>query len=162
MPPMTEQDEDLSSYIHRTRGSLEEAIEAILINSGKGIVSTSFTECNLMITDRYSTVTIVYTFISYWYCRILWLMSVYCPNLKYLSYSSDEFPPSAEALWSLTNGCKHLQHLHLLPVLGSPNQACFNDNALRVIAVGWSNLVSLTIGGKSFSAEGLAEIGKTF
>ncbi|XP_064404496.1 F-box only protein 41-like [Halichondria panicea] len=141
MPSMTEQDENLSSYIHRTRGSLEEAIEAILINSSKGIVSTSFTECNLMITDR-----------------ILWLMSVYCPNLKYLSYSSDEFPPSAEALWSLTNGCKHLQHLHLLPVLGSPNQACFNDNALRVIAVGWSNLVSLTVGGKSFSAEGLAEI----
>ncbi len=54
MPPMTEQDEDLSSYIHRTRGSLEEAIEAILINSGEGIVSTSFTECNLMITDRYN------------------------------------------------------------------------------------------------------------
>ncbi len=94
--------------------------------------------------------------------RILWLLSIHCPNVKWLSYSSEEFPPSAESLWSLTNGCGSLQHLHLSPVLGSPNQGCYNDSALRVIAIGWPNLVSLTVGGKFISVDGLAEIGEFY
>ena len=45
-------------------------------------------------------------------------MSVHCPQLQEFCYSSDEFPPSAEALWSLANGCTHIQHLSLPPVVG--------------------------------------------
>lgn len=60
----------------------------------------------------------------------------------------------------MANGCRHLKHLSLPPVLGSPNSSCFNDNCLRVIAQGWSNLVTLTVGGKTITAEGLAEVGK--
>ncbi len=52
MPLMTAQDEDLSSYISRTRGSLEEALTAVFKNCGQTLVSISFTECNLMITDK--------------------------------------------------------------------------------------------------------------
>lgn len=52
MPSMTECGEDLSTYISRTRGCLEEAVEAILKNSSQNLVSLSFTECNLMITER--------------------------------------------------------------------------------------------------------------
>ncbi len=85
-------------------------------------------------------------------------MSIHCPNVKSLSYASEEFPPSAEALWSLTNGCRSIQHLYLPPVLGSPNQDSFNDAALHIIATGWSNLVSLTVGGKFISVNGLVEI----
>ena len=50
---MTEHDEDLSSYISRTRGSLENAVEVILVNSSDTLVSLTLTECNLMITERY-------------------------------------------------------------------------------------------------------------
>ena len=61
MPSMTECGEDLSSYISRTRGCLEEAVEAILKNSSQSLVSLSFTECNLMITERWEIHHITHT-----------------------------------------------------------------------------------------------------
>lgn len=69
MPPMTAQDEDLSTYINRTRGSLEEALEAIFKNCGKTLVSILFTECNLMITDKY----VHYLFIRHCLYRVCML-----------------------------------------------------------------------------------------
>ena len=85
---------------------------------------------------------------------------MHCPHLKAFSYCSDEFPPSSEALWSLANGCPQLQLLHLPPALGSPNASWFNDSSLLTIAHNWSNLLSLTIGGKHITSTGLAEICK--
>ena len=49
--------------------------------------------------------------------RVFWLCSVYCPHLLHFSYASDEFPATPEALWSLGNGCRQLQSLHLSPCL---------------------------------------------
>lgn len=90
--------------------------------------------------------------------RVLWLASVHCPNLRSLTYCSEEFPPSSESLWSLANGCRHLQHLTLPPVPESPNAVWFNDNCLLVIAHAWPHLLSLTIGGSAITSHGLKEI----
>lgn len=141
MPPPAAQDQDLESYIHKTRGSLEPGLKAMMETSKQALTSLTVTECNLMATER-----------------ILWLASVHSPNLRSLAYCSEEFPPSSESLWSLANGCRHLQHLTLPPVPESPNANWFNDSCLFVIAQAWPGLLSLTIGGNAITPSGLKEI----
>ncbi len=51
-------------------------------------------------------------------CRVLWLVSINCPNLEEFGYCSDEFPPTPESIWSMTNGCKHIQRLSFPPFVG--------------------------------------------
>ena len=118
-----------------------------------------------MITERYIE-TNNYTFNDYRskhsspFARVFWLLGVHCPNLQALSYCSDEFPPTSEALWSLAQGCRDIKYLKLPPVLGSPNASLFNDSCLYQIAQAWPGLLSLTVGGSEISAAGLGKVGK--
>lgn len=75
MPPPATHDEDLQSYIINTRGSLEPGLKAVMEASQDTLTSLTVTECNLMATER-----------------VLWLASVHCPNLRSLTYCSEEFP----------------------------------------------------------------------
>lgn len=139
MPEMAGPDEELHSYIARQKGSLEGGL-AHLLSAASQLTSLSVTECNLMVTER-----------------LLWLCSVHSPLLRHFTYTSDEFPPTPAAIWALSNGCPHLQSLHLPPYLGSPFAGYFNDFSLSSIAKGWPHLLKLSVGGPGITATGLSE-----
>ena len=101
-------------------------------------------------------IIIIYLTIDF---RVFWLLSIHCPNLEVLTYSSDEFPPSCEALWCLAQGCQGINCLQFPPLLSSPNAGIFNDSCLLQLARSWPKLLSLTVGGQEISVSGLAEVG---
>lgn len=142
MPEMAQCDEELDSYVRRLKGSLEEGVASLLASSGPALLSLSITECNLMITNR-----------------VLWLAGVHCPHLQSLTYSSEEFPPSSEALWALAQGARHIQYLYLPPYITSPHPQ-LTDHSLSTLASSWPYLLGLCVGGSDITVAGLAEVAR--
>jgi len=138
IPTPTLNDEELNAYVVRQKGSFEPALAIILRSSASTLKSIILDECNIMITQR-----------------VFWLISVHCPQLTELRYSSDEFPPTPAALWSLSIGCPNITSLHFPPVFASSFVTHFNDQCLVSIADGWPYIGSLSIGSPSVSSEGL-------
>ena len=157
----------LSTIYAWCRGSLEPGLASLFSASSLTLTSVSITECNLMVTERYympnayvyNNLTHLIHVRCHVYYRVFWLLSIHCPNLQALTYSSDEFPPSCEALWSLAQGCPNLRCLQFPPLLDSPNASIFNDSCLLQLAHSWPNLLSLALGGSEISVSGLTEIG---
>ncbi|XP_065916473.1 F-box only protein 41-like [Dysidea avara] len=138
IPTPTLDDEELNAYVVRQKGSFEPALAIILRSSSATLRSIILDECNIMITQR-----------------VFWLISVHCPQLNELRYSSDEFPPTPAALWTLSIGCPNITSLHFPPVFASSFVAHFNDHCLASIADGWPYVRTLSIGSPSVSSEGL-------
>ena len=125
------------------RASLEPGLDSVLSECGSTLRYLSLSECSLLFTER-----------------CLWLASKHCTNLLSLIYNSSDFPATPESLWSLANGCTGLRELYLMPSNDPEINGRFNDKCLSTIAVGFPTLVSLTVGGKSISIQGLAKIGE--
>jgi len=138
IPTPTLDDEELNAYVVRQKGSFEPVLAIILRSSASTLKSIILDECNIMITQR-----------------VFWLISVHCPQLSELRYSSDEFPPTSAALWSLSIGCPNITSLHFPPVYASSFVTHFNDHCLASIADGWPYIRTLSIGSPSVSSEGL-------
>lgn len=143
IPTATLDDEDLNSYIARQKGCFEPPLGVILHSSSSTLKSITIDECSIMITQR-----------------IFWLISVSCPQLNELRYSSDEFPPTVASLWCLGIGCVNLTSLHLPPVFASTAVTQFDDQCLAKVAEGWPCIRSLSIGSPSITSAGLQFIVK--
>jgi len=138
IPTPTLNDEDLNSYVSRQKGCFEPALGVILHSSSSTLKSILLDECNIMITQR-----------------VFWLISVNCPQLSELQYSSDEFPSTVASLWSLSIGCPNITSLHLPPVFTSSSVTQFDDQCLATIADGWPYIRTLSIGSPSVTSAGL-------
>lgn len=143
IPTPTLNDEDLNSYVSRQKGCFEPALGIILRSSSSTLKSILLDECNIMITQR-----------------VFWLISVNCPQLSELRYSSDEFPPTVASLWSLSIGCPNITSLHLPPVFASSIVTQFDDQCLATIADGWPYIRTLSIGSPGVTSAGLQFIVK--
>lgn len=143
IPTPTLNDEDLNAYVSRQKGCFEPALDIILRSSSSTLKSILLDECNIMITQR-----------------VLWSISVNCPHLSELRYSSNEFPPTVASLWCLSIGCPGITSLHLPPVFASSVVMQFDNQCLATIADGWPYLRALSIGSPSVTSVGLDVIVK--
>lgn len=141
MPVMAQCDEELNTYITRIKGCLEPPLALLLSTSGPLLQHICLVDCDLLLTDR-----------------CLWLLSRHCPNLLNITYSSEAFPPTKEALWSLSNGCPLIRQLSLPPVNSSSDLRQLDDGCLEQIAYGWPSLLQLSVGGRSITYTALASL----
>ncbi|KAL5460382.1 hypothetical protein EMCRGX_G033828 [Ephydatia muelleri] len=141
MPVIAQCDEELQTYIIRIKGCLEPPLALLMSVSGPSLQRVHLVDCDLLITER-----------------SLWLLSVHCPNLLEVTYSSEAFPPTKEALWALSNGCPLIRELNLPPVNSSSDLRQLEDSCLVQIAKGWPGLLQLSVGGPSITYEALSSL----
>lgn len=115
----------------------------LLASAGPSLLSLSLSQCPLLITER-----------------CLWLASFTSPSLLSLLYQSEEFPPTPESVWSLSNGCPRLQSLHLYPTMDNELDKQFNDRTLHHVGKGFPLLSELTIGGQGLTITGITQLSK--
>lgn len=140
-PPPATPTVDLQGYIDSQKAGLEAGLKALLSKAGSSLLSLSISQCPLRITER-----------------SLWITSFTCPSLSFLLYQSEEFPPTPESIWSLSNGCPRIQSLHLYPTEDDELDKQYNDRVLYHVGRGFPLLVELTIGGQGLTIAGITQL----
>ncbi|XP_011404088.1 PREDICTED: F-box only protein 41-like [Amphimedon queenslandica] len=140
-PPPATPKVDLQGYIDSQKAGLEAGLKALLSKAGPSLLSLSISQCPLRITER-----------------SLWITSFTSPSLVFLLYQSEEFPPTPESIWSLSNGCPRIQSLHLYPTEDEELDKQYNDRVLYHIGKGFPLLTELTIGGQGLTISGITQL----
>ncbi|ELU07026.1 hypothetical protein CAPTEDRAFT_177056 [Capitella teleta] len=135
-------EEDVAEYLRRTRGSLEEGLEAVMKVAGGSLKKLQVVDCGNLLTDR-----------------CLWLASCYSRNIIDVTYISDLDPVGSEVIWSLGAGCRQVSRLIIPPMFPNQNPHKFTNHCAFNIARCWPDLHTLSIGGVDVNSKGLTAIG---